>query len=310
MRRWHAGRSGATAKTGGRKAQASRCERCERPTTDLLRVLVSQVMDGLLRHLVSNMHLLLRLVDNVALLDVLLSFAQHAALAPPGCAYARPQLLDGGRTLNLVQVKGRAACSAGDKGTRPTRSRVALQAVPAPLLTSWAGAHALCCGGQEAWRCPSGRYAGAAPAAGAAAGVHRVRQRPVHGRGLGQPARHHRPQHGACLPGVTGCWPAALCLLGLAVADRRVRQSVSCAAAVGGCVVLQAGKTTTLKTVGLLVVMAQAGCLVPALSMQLSPVRQLFTHMVHGDCLESNLSSFQVECTVRRADDGETAAPA
>lgn len=74
--------------------------------------------------------------------------------------------------------------------------------------------------------------------------------------------------------------------------------------------VLQAGKTTTLKTVGLLVVMAQAGCLVPALSMQLSPVRQLFTHMVHGDCLESNLSSFQVECTVRRADDGETAAPA
>jgi hypothetical protein len=47
--------------------------------------------------------------------------------------------------------------------------------------------------------------------------------------------------------------------------------------------------------VALLVVLAQAGCFVPARFMSLSPFSRLFTRMGTGDSIETNSSSFMVE---------------
>jgi DNA mismatch repair protein MSH4 len=62
---------------------------------------------------------------------------------------------------------------------------------------------------------------------------------------------------------------------------------------------MQAGKSTYLRQVGLLVVMAQAGCYVPAEFMALRPYTALFTRMSARDCIETNSSSFMVEMQVR-----------
>lgn len=50
--------------------------------------------------------------------------------------------------------------------------------------------------------------------------------------------------------------------------------------------------------VALLVVMAQAGCFVPAEFMALRCFDHLFTRMGTGDCIETNSSSFMVEMQV------------
>ena len=50
--------------------------------------------------------------------------------------------------------------------------------------------------------------------------------------------------------------------------------------------------------VALLVIMAQAGSLVPAELMSLSPMDRLFTRMGTGDCIETNSSSFMMEMQV------------
>eukprot|EP00798_Chlamydomonas_sp_ICE-L_P008491 gene8491-4852_t len=55
------------------------------------------------------------------------------------------------------------------------------------------------------------------------------------------------------------------------------------------------GKSTYLKQVALMVVMAQAGCHVPATHMFLSPFKSLFTRMGTGDRIDTNSSSFMVE---------------
>jgi DNA mismatch repair ATPase MutS len=64
-----------------------------------------QALEGLVAHLVSHMPLLLRLVDNVALLDMLLAFADTCASAAPDQPYVRPQLHRHGHTLAIVQVR-------------------------------------------------------------------------------------------------------------------------------------------------------------------------------------------------------------
>ena len=51
--------------------------------------------------------------------------------------------------------------------------------------------------------------------------------------------------------------------------------------------------------VALMVVMAQAGCFVPAQLMSLAPMELLFTRMGTGDCIETNSSSFMLEMQVR-----------
>ena len=56
-----------------------------------------------------------------------------------------------------------------------------------------------------------------------------------------------------------------------------------------------AGKSSLMKSVGLAVIMAQAGMYVPASSMVLHPYQHLFTRITKSDDLFNGLSSFQVE---------------
>lgn len=68
-----------------------------------------------------------------------------------------------------------------------------------------------------------------------------------------------------------------------------------------------AGKSSLMKSVGIAVIMAQAGLFVPATSMSLVPYHQLFTRITKEDDLFCGMSSFQVEMVevgaiLRRAD--------
>lgn len=55
------------------------------------------------------------------------------------------------------------------------------------------------------------------------------------------------------------------------------------------------GKTTYLKQVAMIVILAQIGCRVPADFASLTPIDNLMARMGSGDCLETNRSSFMVE---------------
>ncbi|KAL6755904.1 DNA mismatch repair protein MutS [Haematococcus lacustris] len=141
------------------------------------------------------MRLLLRLVDSLALLDMLLAFGEVAGHAPAGRPYCRPLVLEGGGRLSVTQGRH-------------------------PLLD--ARPDSAC-----------------------------------------QPNDTDMDQEEACLHLITG--PN------------------------------MAGKSTYLKQVALLVVMAQAGCLVPAAAMAFRPFTRLFTRMGTGDSIETNASSFMME---------------
>ena len=56
-----------------------------------------------------------------------------------------------------------------------------------------------------------------------------------------------------------------------------------------------AGKSTYLRQVALLVIMAQIGCFVPASFASIRCVDRLFTRISTGDLIECNSSSFMVE---------------
>lgn len=60
------------------------------------------------------------------------------------------------------------------------------------------------------------------------------------------------------------------------------------------------GKSSLMKSVGLAVLLAQAGSFVPAASFHLSPFRSLFTRILNTDNLWAGLSSFAVEMTELR----------
>ena len=60
------------------------------------------------------------------------------------------------------------------------------------------------------------------------------------------------------------------------------------------------GKSSLMKAVGIAVILAQAGCHVPARSMTFSPFQSLFTRILNTDNLWSGLSSFAVEMTELR----------
>ena len=55
------------------------------------------------------------------------------------------------------------------------------------------------------------------------------------------------------------------------------------------------GKSTLMKAVGIAVLLAQAGCYVPALKMRLRPFRAIYTRILNHDNLSAGLSSFAVE---------------
>ena len=60
------------------------------------------------------------------------------------------------------------------------------------------------------------------------------------------------------------------------------------------------GKSTLMKAVGICVLLAQAGCFVPAKSMRLKPFKSIYTRILNNDNLFSGLSSFAVEMSELR----------
>lgn len=62
----------------------------------------------------------------------------------------------------------------------------------------------------------------------------------------------------------------------------------------------QSGKSCTMKSVGIAVIMAQAGFYVPAQKFVLSPYRQLMTRIIGNDNIDKGLSTFAVEMTELR----------
>jgi len=60
------------------------------------------------------------------------------------------------------------------------------------------------------------------------------------------------------------------------------------------------GKSSLMKAVGIAVILAQAGCYVPAASFTFAPFRSLFTRILNTDNLWAGLSSFAVEMTELR----------
>jgi DNA mismatch repair protein MutS len=57
------------------------------------------------------------------------------------------------------------------------------------------------------------------------------------------------------------------------------------------------GKSSLMKAVGISVLLAQAGCYVPCMSMRFTPFQSLFTRILNTDNLWAGLSSFAVEMT-------------
>jgi DNA mismatch repair protein MutS len=68
------------------------------------------------------------------------------------------------------------------------------------------------------------------------------------------------------------------------------------------------GKSSLMKAVGIALILAQAGCYVPATSFRFQPFRTLFTRILNTDNLWAGLSSFAVEMTELR-EILETAGP-
>ncbi len=60
------------------------------------------------------------------------------------------------------------------------------------------------------------------------------------------------------------------------------------------------GKSSLMKSIGIAVHLAQAGCYVPATSFELNPYRSLFTRILNQDNLWAGLSSFAVEMSEMR----------
>ncbi|WIA16491.1 hypothetical protein OEZ85_013171 [Tetradesmus obliquus] len=196
-------------------------------------MLTVQVLEQLVSKLLQHMPLLQRTLDNIALLDVLLSFFQ--AVAGSEGDFCQPVLTPAATHINLFvtalsqnkpAMSAMSAMSAGSEGDfcRPVLT-------PAGPLAITQGRHPLLAA-------------------------------------LREPGFEVQPNDTF----VTPC--ATLHLL--------TGPNMS-------------GKSTYLKQVALLVVMAQIGCYVPATFMSLSPYISLHTRIGTSDSIESNASSFMVE---------------
>ena len=113
------------------------------------------------------------------------------------------------------------------------------------------------------------------------------------------------------LPGISGSGSSSLTIEGLRhplierLTDRAeyVRHSVSLNADTAGWLIYgmnASGKSSLMKAVGIAVLLAQAGCYVPASRMTLTPFRGLYTRILNTDNLWAGLSSFAVEMTELR----------
>jgi DNA mismatch repair protein MutS len=60
------------------------------------------------------------------------------------------------------------------------------------------------------------------------------------------------------------------------------------------------GKSTLMKATGICIILAQAGCFVPAKSMRLSPFKAIYTRILNQDNLFAGLSTFAVEMSELR----------
>ena len=60
------------------------------------------------------------------------------------------------------------------------------------------------------------------------------------------------------------------------------------------------GKSTLMKATGICILLAQAGCFVPALSMRLKPFQSIYTRILNQDNIHAGLSSFAVEMSELR----------
>ena len=60
------------------------------------------------------------------------------------------------------------------------------------------------------------------------------------------------------------------------------------------------GKSTLMKATGICILLAQAGCYVPAQMMQLAPFQQIYTRILNHDNIHAGLSSFAVEMSELR----------
>jgi len=60
------------------------------------------------------------------------------------------------------------------------------------------------------------------------------------------------------------------------------------------------GKSTLMKATGISILLAQAGCYVPAQQMTLSPFQQIYTRILNQDNIHAGLSSFAVEMSELR----------
>jgi DNA mismatch repair protein MutS len=125
-------------------------------------------------------------------------------------------------------------------------------------------------------------------------------------------------QRGFCRPRLSAAEGAALKATGLAhplIENQQtrlqyVRHTVELGPKESGWLVYgmnASGKSSLMKAVGIAVLLAQAGCYVPASSFTFTPFRALFTRILNKDDLWAGLSSFAVEMTelneiLRRAD--------
>ncbi|KAJ9517189.1 hypothetical protein QJQ45_009059 [Haematococcus lacustris] len=230
-------------------------------------VLTEQVLDGLVAHVGLHMRLLLRLVDSLALLDMLLAFGEVAGHAPAGRPYCRPLVLEGGGRLSITQGRHPLLDARPDSACQPNDTDMDQEEACLHLIT---GPNMVACQQQQQQQQQQGRAAAAAAAAAAAV-----------------TATAAAAAAAECSSGPAAAWSG--------VRHTTYQQQPQQQPQWAGCSVTSAGKSTYLKQVALLVVMAQAGCLVPAAAMAFRPFTRLFTRMGTGDSIETNASSFMME---------------
>ena len=124
--------------------------------------------------------------------------------------------------------------------------------------------------------------------------------------------------NGFCRPTLVAGPSASVAITGLAhpliepqqTQIEYVRHTVTLDPTTGGWLVYgmnASGKSSLMKAVGIAVLLAQAGCYVPATAFRFTPFRAVFTRILNKDDIWAGLSSFAVEMTelneiLRRAD--------
>lgn len=221
-------------------------------------VLTHEVLASTLAGVRSHMGALLKVVESVALVDLLQCFAAIVVAAPQPSAYVRPSFGSGPHAPTILRG-----------GRHPILERVL------------GGAHT-----------PRAAAAAASSSSFSPAGAHAYVANDV---AFGPGATLHvltGPNcSGACVSGEcmrSRDLPRAL--VGCHLPAHRVSPPAS-----------HAGKSTYLKQVALLTVMAHLGCFVPAVSARFRLTDRICTRLGSGDDMEANASTFLKEVRVLTA---------